>query len=185
LAKPGAWLAALLACFVLLGGTGVWLAARYRPDVSSVVVANGRSGPRIHGGGRVDDLHRVLAVAAVIAAAGLVLSLAQAVGQRRRGAGAALWLSAAATVAVLVGIVSGYRLPWFSLALSAVRVDLNLRGVWSAAFNPIVRFVITKQGERTQSTYRSIVLIHLFAVPAVVAISGLAIFVVARRRRSS
>ena len=159
------WLSATLGCLALLGMSGAWLTVRYRPDRPEIP----EPGARLirfphHGGGWIGDVHRVLAVAMYVSIAGLVLVLLVAAVRRRVPGWVGLPV-VAALAATLVARSSGDGLPWSQLALWAVTVNTTYEGVWRAAFDPVVRFVLTDV-EVGQAEYRVWVLTHVFAVPA-------------------
>ncbi|HEX8770122.1 MAG TPA: hypothetical protein VF711_05065 [Acidimicrobiales bacterium] len=162
----GALAAAVIIDLLLLAATGAWLTFRYRPDRPGLPDRSGTIVLPHSGGGWVADAHRWLAIAALVLVAALVVvTLARFVrGPRREAIAVAAILVAA--LAVGVAYDTGGRLPWSQLALSAVTVDSDLSGVWKAAFDPVVRFVITAK-EVTRSDYQVWAVVHLFAAPAV------------------
>jgi hypothetical protein len=76
-------------------------------------------------------------------------------------------------VAVGVATISGRGLRWYALALWEVTVNSNLRGVCTAAFDPVVRFVITSKGEVSTDSYRRQVVGHLLGSFALLVAGGL------------
>lgn len=75
---------------------------------------------------------------------------------------------------------TGYLLAWDQLALYAVTVGTDIRGVLEP-FSDEVKFVLLGGAEITASTYRSWVLVHLVALP----LAGLAGLWLVRRRVGS
>lgn len=160
--------AALAVDLVLLGTTGAWLAVRYRPDRPSLPDTAGRIELPHSSGALISQVHRWLAVAAVVLVGALVVLTLARVGRRPRHEALAM----GAVLLVAVGIAAAYetggRLPWSQVALSAVTIGGDFSGVWKAAFDPVVLFVVTGR-EVTKSDYQVWVLTHLFAAPAVAA----------------
>ena len=163
---------ATLGCLGLLTVSGAWLGFRYRPDRPAIT-----PGARFvrfpdHGGGWVGDVHHVVALALYVSLAGFVVALLAPVVRRRLTP----WVAGPVTAAVAATIVarsSGEPLPWSQLGLWAVKVNTDYAGVWKAAYDPSVRFVLTGT-ERTQAEYRRLVLTHLFAAPALLVVTLLA-----------
>ena len=185
LLRPPVWLAATVAFLALLAGSGTWLTVRYRPDPSVPSVFD--QGVAQRDGAWVGDAHRVLALLFCVAAAGLAVSLV--VAALRRPAGLPVVGGLVALLAVTTGaaMLTGSLLPWSQLALWAVTLNTDFAGVWRAAFDPAVRFVLTDTHEVTQADYRVVVVTHLFAAPAAAIVA--AVLLVRRgsspRRRSS
>lgn len=166
---------AALVCVGLLAATGVWLSLRYRPR--GIAVPTDRPGVfRIRRGdvGWVPGAHRIVAYLLYAVLAALVVAIMAELLRRR----SALWLAPgllmAGIVATAVAHSTGGELPWSQLALRAVKVNARYEGVWKAAFDPLVRFVLTDR-ELSQQTYRAKVLLHLVAAPLllIVTLTGL------------
>jgi quinol-cytochrome oxidoreductase complex cytochrome b subunit len=179
LASPWPWLSAAVACLGVLGASGAWLSVRYRPYRPPP------SGSRFrlpeHGGGWIADVHEVAALLFYGVVAGLVLTLLLRMVRRLLP----MWVAVpivAAVSATVVARVSGAPLPWAQLALWAVKANTDYRGVWRAAYDPSVRFVLTGV-ESSQAEYRLNVVAHIFAVPAVLAVALLGIAALLLRDR--
>jgi quinol-cytochrome oxidoreductase complex cytochrome b subunit len=106
---------------------------------------------------------------------GLVLGILE-VDARRRS-----WPAAAAEVVLGLALsFTGFLLPWDQLALRAVTVGTNFRGMFSAAFDSQVKFVIVGGREISQATIRTWFIVHAAVLPVALAVS-----LAALRRRSS
>jgi hypothetical protein len=81
-------------------------------------------------------------------------------------------------VAVGVALVSGPKLAWNQLALSAVtRGDQN-RGIFQ---NDEVRFVLADGGELSRSSFHRWAWIHILVVPVVIVVSAVLLWHRTRR----
>lgn len=154
------------ALLVVLLFTGLVLSTSYRPNQA---------------GESMQDVHRISAGLLVcVGLAALVAAIGWTVSARRRP-----WSAAPASAlfgAVVAASFTGYLLPWDQLALWSVTVGSDVDGVWSAAFDDGVRFVLVGGAEISPSTYRFWVIAHLgLALAAVVA---LVILVRQGRRRA-
>ena len=163
----------VVALAVVLAVTGVWLSFFYRPDAaqawSDLDLAPGSvDWPRL--------LHQAAAVLIILVAVALLV-VGVVVRRGWRPAGALLGLTLALAY-------TGLLLPWDQLALWAVTVGENFRGMWSAAFDDDVRFVLINGFEISQTTLRLWLLVHSAALPVAFAVT-LALLVGASYRRSS
>lgn len=162
--------------------TGIWLAENYRPG-AWVEVAPDRF--RIEaGGGWIHELHVWAAI--VLGASAVALVLVTLTALVRRAAGAATGRSALASVglavAVVMGFVSARDLRWNQLALWAVTVGSDVKGIWGTAFDDSVRFfLVDGKGEVSPDEYRSWAVAHLVAVPCLVLVAGLLVAVTVLR----
>jgi quinol-cytochrome oxidoreductase complex cytochrome b subunit len=142
--------------FVVLALTGLWLTRNYRPV----------------GYPFARRLHNAAAVTFVLAAVAYAVLVFRS---RTR-----LIAGGIAVIGALGGLVSGALLAWEQLALTAVTAGSKFNGVWNAAFSDQIRFILIGNSEISQSTYRAWVLVHLFAVPALL----LGALIVAWRHRA-
>ncbi|MGH9190425.1 MAG: cytochrome b N-terminal domain-containing protein [Acidimicrobiales bacterium] len=165
-ARVHRWLLrAVLFLSVVLVATGLWLIVGYRPSSdeawNDIWLLSSDQWPR--------RAHR-LAGALLTYAAGflMLLSLVLGIGGRRWGRTAG---AVGIAVLAVVGGFTGFLLPWDQLALWAVTVGTNMRGMWPAAFGDSVRFVILGGTEVSQATFRNWFLVHSVLLP-VLAIGG-------------
>jgi quinol-cytochrome oxidoreductase complex cytochrome b subunit len=180
--RVGPWLATSFACLGLLAVSGAWLSVRYRPDRPEPADRLGRFRTPGTGGGWVGDVHRLLAIALYLSLAGLVVVLVLDAIRRTDRSWIAAGLVPVVVVATVVARASGEGLPWSQVAVRAVRVNTSYRGVWRAAYDPLVRFVLTEV-ETTRAHYRISVIVHLFAAPALLLAAVLAAALLMQRRR--
>ena len=140
--------------------TGVPLLWTYRPD--AVNAWNGRGS---HGDAwdLVQDLHRILSFALVqlsVVYAFLVIALRS---HRARWLSSTGWL-----VLVLLFSFTGYLLPWEQLALYAVTVGTNIRGVL-VVLGDDVKFVLVGGAEISTATYARWLGVHTVLLPLATA----------------
>jgi quinol-cytochrome oxidoreductase complex cytochrome b subunit len=105
----------------------------------------------------------------------LALGLLHAVERRRS------WPWGAGAFVLALGLsFTGYLLPWDQLALYAVTIGTNMRGLVTAAFSNEVKFVLVGSREISQGTIRTWFVVHAAVLPVLLALclAGL-------RRRSS
>ena len=162
----------LLVLAVGLVVTGVPLLWTYRPD--AVNAWNGR-GSYGDAWDLVQDLHRILSFVLVqlsIVYAVLVIALR---AHRRRSLPATGWL-----VLVLLFSFTGYLLPWEQLALYAVTVGTNIRGVL-VVLGDDVKFVLVGGAEISTGTYARWLGVHTVLLP----LAGLGGLWAVRRRIGS
>jgi quinol-cytochrome oxidoreductase complex cytochrome b subunit len=141
-------LAVLALLLVVLAVTGVALSTGYRP------VAPGADGST----GLAADVHRLaasLAQSVVLVAVVAALGWSYQVG-RRAWPGPAIVL-----LLVLATSFTGGLLPYDQLGLWAVTTGDSIDGVWSAAFDDAVRFVLIGGVEVSQATYQRSFVAHL------------------------
>lgn len=162
------WKVALFASLAVLGlllgvlaATGVVLTIRYRPTVPGGTVSSGAPDQTVR------DLHRfaaTLAQSVVLLAAVAALGWSYRIGRRA-------WVGPAVVlVLVLAASVTGGALPYDQVALWAVTVGDNLEGVWFAAFDDRVRFVLVGGTEVSQDLYQRVLLAHFALAAAAVAV---------------
>ena len=159
---------------VVVAGSGAWLARYYAP-ARPRAVAPDRFVP-VLGGGWIHEAHVWGAIALQVSVVVLAVALAATVLRRR--APSVDWRSVAAAAllagAVAVGVVTADGLRWHNLALWAVTIGGDYRGVWTAAFSDTVRFIlIDGEGEVSPFQYEQRVVAHLFAAPSVVLVAAL------------
>jgi quinol-cytochrome oxidoreductase complex cytochrome b subunit len=158
------WRATLLLGAVLVA-TGAWLSFFYRPFPPNGVPVS--TAEAIH------TIHWVVAALFVVTV--VILVLATVVAWNRA------WLPTLGLAAVIgLSLWSGRRLPWDQLALRAVTVGTDFRGLVTAAFDDQVKFVIVGSREISQATIRAWFAMHALLLPVVGA--GLLVWL---RRRSS
>ena len=161
-------LVVVAALLVVLVVTGAYLTTTYKPSVSQALDIPGLP----------DDVpparivHRLASIAFVVAALGLgVAALGAAVASRPRRRGLAPAGAVVPLVALAAGF-SGYLLPWDQLALAVVTVDFGVDGVWFAAFDDRVRYVLIGSTEIDQSTYAFWTVVHVVVLPLLLAVAG-------------
>lgn len=140
---------------VVLVVTGIILANSYRPNEVDDATR---------------DLHRMSSALLVINA---LVTLVSAIGWTVT-AGRRRWAVAPAGLlfgAVVAASITGFLLPWDQLGLFAVTVG-DLDGVWHAAFDDGVRFVLIGGAEISPSTYRRSVIAHFGLGAAAVVLVG-------------
>ena len=173
-------LVAAAALLVVLVVTGAYLSTTYKPSVSQALDIPGLD----------DDVPPVRIVHRLVSTGFVLLSVAL-------GVAAAGWavvrrprrqvVAPAAAVVPLVALAaafSGHLLPWDQLALAVVTVDFGVDGVWVAAFDDRVRYVLMGSTEIDQSTYAFWTIVHVVLLPLLLAVAGgvLARLVTAARR---
>jgi hypothetical protein len=181
LASPRTWLVVLGALLIGLGASGWWQAGHYRPEQVRVPSVPGSptvgelfGGPvtraTFHGAGWVSDLHRGLALAFVLSAVVLLVTVVGRARDRRPDL-VLLGTIAAGAATVWAALWSASRIPWVILGLWAVMVGSNYRGIWNIGFDRSVRFVGTRQPkEVSMAEYRHLVIGHTVAVPAILGV---------------
>jgi quinol-cytochrome oxidoreductase complex cytochrome b subunit len=161
-----------LALLAVLAVTGAFLSTAYRPTVSQA----------LRGIPGVDDdqqaarvIHRVVGLLTLLPAAGLLVA-ATVLSIRRWGrSGGLAGLAAIPVVLVLAAAaLSGFLLPWDQLALFTVEVPRHVEGVWTAAFDDKVRYVLIGRTEIDQETYALWVILHVVVFPLLLV--ALAVF---------
>lgn len=179
-----AWV--LIGQVAVLAATGLFLALAYRATPTQawgVLVAEegGIGGPSF--AHSVRSWHRWTAWSTVLP--GLVLAavafgeaMARWRGPRRRRSGALT--GPAVAVLVLVGLVTGFALPYDQLALRAVTVGTSIRG-YDWLLGDDVRFVLVDGFEVSVATMRAIFAAHVLVISPALA---LVLAVTVRRRRT-
>jgi quinol-cytochrome oxidoreductase complex cytochrome b subunit len=170
--RPG-WRNAVRVCLVLLGvalvilaTTGVWLWFRYQPNA----VTSWSGGGRRAGDTWIRALHRGSSSAAQLLA---LVSVVLLVGRRVRTGARGVVAGVGVLVTAVAAAVTGHLLPWDQLALWAVTVGTDLRGV-QAIFDAQVKYVLVGSREISVGTYQfraisHVVLAVLVAVAALLA----------------
>lgn len=152
----------LLGAVVVMGAvlavTGVWLTFNYRPNAaqawSDVTDADiGTDWPRL-----VHQMATVVLVPLVVA----FLVVGAVASERWRSAGALV-------ITTLALAYTGLLLPWDQLALWAVTVGTNYQGMFGAAFDDDVRFVLLNGVEISQATLAFWLVVHAAVLPVVFA----------------
>jgi len=155
------WRNATRVCLVMLAVTlfilaasGVWLWFEYRPRAAS-------SWPGVHvprtSESWVRSAHRVAsAVGVMLALTTVVLFAGRRLRTRRRGVVAGVGV----LVTALAASFTGYLLPWDQLALSAVTVGTEMRGI-QVMFDAPVKYVLIGSSEISLDTYRFWAISHV------------------------
>jgi quinol-cytochrome oxidoreductase complex cytochrome b subunit len=173
IAKVLRWvIAGMGAALLVLVVTGLYLIWNYVP-APTLIFRN------VHGSGHVSSLPRDVQsvhrwASRVFVALGLGAAVLAGIlaGQRRRWrpglAGAGL------VVAALAAAVTGRLLPWDQLALWAVTVGKNFKGVTSMLPGDEIRYVIVGGREMSVESYQRYFFSHTLVVPVVLlALGGL------------
>ncbi len=131
----------------MLAVTGVWLWFRYVPSASSAwpgthVPATDESWIR--------TTHRLVSFLVVALA---VTALALVIGRRVRSGVRGILAATGVLVTALAAAITGYLLPWDQLALWAVTVGSDIRGV-QAPFRSEVKYILIGSHEVSPGTYR-------------------------------
>jgi quinol-cytochrome oxidoreductase complex cytochrome b subunit len=183
LRRVALWLVVALAVLlVVLVATGSYLSTTYKPSVSQALDVPGLADDEPP----VRVVHRLASTVFFVAATGLAgttIALAALVGRRHRTSAVA---GAAVMLVALGAGFSGYLLPWDQLALWAVTVGDDVYGVWFAAFDDQVRYVLVGSTEVEQSTYAAWTVVHVIVLPVLLAAAGavvVRVLTAARRTR--
>jgi hypothetical protein len=174
-AEPSRWWRASVVllglAFALLAAltvTGVYLSVRYLPVQS-----------------HVRNLHLWLTSLLSLTTVGLlVTSIGRAVERRRSEVPA---IVAPLAIFVLIGFTSstGLSLRWDQLALEAVTVGSDFgAGIWHAAFDDGIVFVLVDGSEVEQSVYAQLAIVHTIGLPLLI-LAGLGVLAWRRLRRPS
>lgn len=164
-----------------VGLTGIWLARNYRP------VAPGADRLLLSADVRQADtirrLHEASLFLLLVASVGAVVAV---IGARWRGAisGRQRLAMAGAVGTLLAALVTSYSwelVQWDQLALWAVSVEPGIGGLWFAAFDDQVRFILIGDVEVSQQTYAVWTVVHLTLPLAVIAAAAAASSSVLRR----
>jgi len=160
--------------FLVLLGTGVWLAFRYQPS-GSFSAAHAQSWLR--------RAHRSASRIFVFTAlATFGFSIAVSV-ERALKRGAPAWVvGLLLMVGALAASFTGYLLPWDELALAPVRVAAY-RGFGFLFGHAEVRFVLLGSSEVTKKTVQRWFLVHTIVIPAALVGIGMLAVRVTRRDR--
>ena len=139
----------------MLALTGAWLWFNYRPSVNQAwpvlkPVAAERSWVR--------TVHRLVSGVTVVLGLAVFVLL---IGRRIRAGGRGIVAGAAVLGTAAAASITGYLLPWDQLALWAVTVGTDIRGVQST-FRAEVKYVLVGSREVSPGTY------HFWAITHVV-----------------
>jgi quinol-cytochrome oxidoreductase complex cytochrome b subunit len=158
---------------LVLLATGIHLAFRYRPEPG----ASGTTLLEVS-----STLHAITAWGALVLVVIAVVNAAVWLPTARRRV--SLWLGGLVAVCSAgYGIVTGARLAWDQLALSAV-TDGNSVPVGVVGLPDTVKFLIVGHNEVSPGTYSGRVWVHVLVVPAVFAIGIVLVGVACTRLRS-
>jgi quinol-cytochrome oxidoreductase complex cytochrome b subunit len=155
----------LVVSLVVLTATGVYLWFRYLPTAASAWPGVGTAHRTSGWASWTRTTHRIIGIVTlVLASAALVVMVGRRVSTRSRGivAGAALFATS------LASLGTGFLLPWDQLALWAVSVGNDVRGV-SATFRGEVKYVIIGTREVSPGTYRFWAISHVVLAVLVAA----------------
>ena len=156
----------LAGAVVVLAASGVWLWFNYLPTAAQAWPT--LKGP--HAVSWVRQVHRVASSVVIwLALACLVLLVIRRVRTGGRGvvAGVALLVTA------LAASFTGYLLPWDQLALWAVTVGTNMRGI-QPLFDSRAKYILIGSHEVSPSTYHFWAISHLVLGLLVAAAASLA-----------
>ena len=152
-------LVTLAALGALLLATGLWLTFRYVPGPGRAWTVSA-----------AHEVHRFAGYAFSVVAVLLAVDLALgADGRHVRRAWTRIAATVVLVVAVGVALVSGPKLAWTQLALWAVTVGDDLRGV----FHTQVKYVLVDGTELSLSSFHRWAWIHILVVPLVIVASAL------------
>ena len=160
--------------FLVLLGTGIWLAFRYQPSGSF-------TGARPEGGVRV--AHRVasrLFVFAALATFGFSIAVSVERGLKR---GTPAWVvGLVIMLGALAASFTGYLLPWDQLALASLR-PADYRGFSFLFGHPEVKFVLLGAVEVGKETVQRWFFVHTVAIPVALLALGVLGIRLTRRTR--
>ena len=164
----------LAVLFLVLLGTGIWLAFRYQPN-GSFHAARPQSWIR--------STHRTasrLFLFASLATLGFSIAVSVERGLKR---GLPAWVvGVAVMLGALVAGLSGYLLPWDQLALAPVRSG-EYRGFAFLFGHPEVRFVLIGAVEVGKETVQRWFFVHTVIIPVALVALGVAAVRLTRRAR--
>jgi quinol-cytochrome oxidoreductase complex cytochrome b subunit len=155
-----------------LAVTGLYLSFRYFPTERSVRTTD------------VRHLHLVLTWLLSLTTVGLVITSIGRAVERRHGEVPAIVLPVAAFLVVGAASSTGLGLRWSQIALEAVTAGSFGTGIWHAAFDDGVAFVLVRGSEVEQSTYAQLAIVHTIALPLLIA-ATLGLLAWRRLRRAS
>jgi quinol-cytochrome oxidoreductase complex cytochrome b subunit len=165
---------------VVLVVSGVYLWFRYEPTAAAAWPTVRSLDQAPTWSSRMRTTHRVasfLTIALALAAA--ILLVGRRIDTGRRGAVAGVGV----LVTALAASFTGYLLPWDQLALWAVTVGSNMRGV-QATFDTRVKYLLLGSREISLGTYRFWAISHL-VLGALVAAAVVLAWLRTRERRVS
>jgi quinol-cytochrome oxidoreductase complex cytochrome b subunit len=160
----------LAVALVVLVVSGVWLWFRYEPTAAAAWPTVRSLHTTHNWSSWMRTTHRVASWCAVpLALAACVLMVGRRIRTGRRGVVA----GSAVLVTALAASFTGSLLPWDQLALWAVTVGTNMRGVQSI-FRSDVKYVLLGSEEISPGTYRFWAIAHVVLGVLVVAAVALA-----------
>ena len=163
-------LLALGATFVVLLGTGLYQAFRYRPYAAQPWNRIGRSGST---SGVLYDLTELVHRIGAYVFAALVVAVIVAWIVRARGTTRSTFISVVVltvlALATLAQLITGRGIRWTQLALWAVRVGTDIRGV--VGFDH-VKYVLFGSQELSWSEFSTRVFLHLVLFPIGLVLCG-------------
>ncbi len=145
----------------LVASTGVMVTFRYRPDgggPEALLPPSARWSRQLVGW---HDWSVGVAVVALLVWCGLMVA---SHGWRSRRGVVAVGSTIGTAAALASSVVAWHRVRWDQLALRAVTVGADVRGLWYAAFSDDVRFVVVgDSGEQSQSGVAPWAVVYLVA----------------------
>jgi quinol-cytochrome oxidoreductase complex cytochrome b subunit len=171
-------LVALIAAFVVLLATGLYLTWNYRPTGAfawaKVMDLDVDKLPTT-----IRSLHQIAARIFVLLGLGVaVMATVLAVRRRRVGPGLA---GVAMLVTTLAASVTGLFLPWDQLGLWAVTVGTDYKGYAPIITGDQIRFVDVSGSRISPSTFTRWFFAHEVVVPVLLIALGVVLFRLARR----
>lgn len=158
-------LALLAVALVVLAVSGVWLWFKYQPTAAGGFPTLQK---RVHTSSWVRTTHRIASgLVVVLALATLILLIGRRIRTGGRGIVAGLVVLATAAAASYTGTL----LPWDQLALWAVTVGSNIRGV-QAIYDYEVKYILIGSREVSPGTYQFWSIAHV-ALGVLVAVAVL------------
>jgi quinol-cytochrome oxidoreductase complex cytochrome b subunit len=145
--------------------SGVWLWFRYEPTAAASWLTVRSLHTTHNWSSWMRTTHRVASAATVLLA---LAALALLVGRRIRTGGRGVVAGVVLFVTAFAASFTGYLLPWDQLALWAVTVGTNIRGV-QAVFDARVKYVLLGSEEISLGTYRFWAIAHVVLGVLVVA----------------
>jgi quinol-cytochrome oxidoreductase complex cytochrome b subunit len=147
----------LAVVLVVLAVSGVWLWFRYLPTAAAAWPMLRSPHTRATWSNGMRTTHRVASIVTLnLAIAALILCIGRRIRTGNRGVVAGIGV----VVTALAASFTGYLLPWDQLALWAVTVGSNLRGI-QPMFDARVKYILIGSNEVSLSTYRFWAISHV------------------------
>ena len=169
-----ALVAVLAVLFLVLLGTGIWLAFRYQPS-GSFRGARAQSWVR-----QTHQMASRLFIFTALATFGLSIAVSV---ERALKRGTPAWVVGLVTMlGALAASFTGFLLPWDQLALAPVRSG-EYRGYAFLFSHPEVKFVLIGAVEVGKTTVRNWFFLHTVAIPIALVAVGVVALRLTRRKR--